>query len=119
MVGTEIRGCGNIVANVIYGLARHSENQVEVEAVETGTMRHPGGGPRLVGGMDTAEELENPSIERLCTEANAIDACSTEAGELLSIDRSGIGFEGDLDARVEPEEPVGGLNKVRDRAWLE
>src|SRR6187455_1635829 len=66
-------------------------------------MQFLGCAARFVGGVDSAKELQLPSIETLRTQGNACHAGGAVLGELSAFDRARICLERNLDAFRKPD----------------
>ncbi|MCY1411947.1 hypothetical protein D9M71_273430 [compost metagenome] len=90
-------GLAQVAQGVVQRLVGQAVHQVEVEVVEPGIARHVGGANGLVTVVDAAQGFELGLLEALDADRQAIDAQLPVGFELLLLERSGVGFQGDLD----------------------
>src|SRR5258708_10579544 len=94
-------------------------DQIEAKAVEIGLLHRAERSLRFVGGMNAAENLEQPGLKRLHADADAIDAGVTVTEEFLAIDGAGIRFQGDLAIGLEGKRCGDRREKLTDALGFE
>ena len=109
----------DVEKNIGDGLSWNREDQIEIESVEAGAMRHFCGGTSLIGAVDAAEKLERRSIERLRAEADSIHAGGAHPGEFREIHRARIRLERYLRVIFDSASPSGGVDNFADGFWIE
>ena len=90
-------GLTQVVQGIVQGLIGQAVHQVQVEVVETCLAGHVGGAYRFIAVVDPAQRLELFFLKALDADRQAVDAQSAVGDELLLLEGSGVGFEGDFD----------------------
>ena len=96
VVGFEFEGGVHAGAPVVGGLIRQSKHEVEAEVVEAGASGGAYGFFRPCGVVAPAERLQQPVVERLDADAEAVDSGAGELVQLAVGDVTGVGFERDF-----------------------
>ena len=73
-------------------LPRQAEDQVQVDIVEAGRACLAISLPRLARVVETAQELQFAVVEALHAQAEPVDACRQQAGQLALVHRARVGL---------------------------
>src|SRR5690606_26068863 len=98
VLGLKRDGGVDVGGGLVAALARQAEHDVDVEVVEPGRARrlHRRTGAARV--MDAPDVLEQPVVEALHADRQAVDASRAIAGEAGAVAGAGVGLQRDLDA---------------------
>src|SRR5260370_24406331 len=100
-------------------LSRNGEDQIQIEPIEAGAMRHRCCRAGLVGGMKAAEKFERRGIERLRAETDSIHARRAHPDEVREVHGAGIRLERYFRIVFDSANAIGSVYYFTDGFWIE